>query len=276
MIAPEWKVIGASVAGTSHEAAGKPCEDASAWWWQQDLTCLAVADGAGSRPLSRQGAALAVEQALLLARACASRSDAGDPGAWLRLVFQGTCEQVAALASAEGNDAGDYAATLAVAVVTSDVVCIGQLGDTIAVTGHGGRYKTVAPAPRSEYVNETTFLTEHDALDHVRVTLMPAPGVDAVFLSTDGLRYKILSDLAAAAPFTPFFEDATAYVCSPEASTDAVRRFLTGLDDQSGDDKTLVAAVRTRPSAGPQDSGPQDRAAGQPSAGHLTMRVSPS
>lgn len=235
-----WKVIGASVAGTSHEAVGKESEDASDWRTGPGLTCLAVADGAGSRPMSRHGAALAVRRSLLLA----GGERKGDPVAWLRLIFQDVREQIGALASADGNDAADYATTLAVAILTRQLVFIGQIGDTIAVVGHQGRYETVAPAPRLEYVNETTFITEDGALEELRVTVRPVTEVDTVFLSTDGLRFKIL-DLAAGTPFAPFFDDLAAYARSPRATQDALRRFLAGLDDQTGDDKTLVAAVRT-------------------------------
>lgn len=243
-----WTVIGASVTGRSHEAAGKDCEDASGWLTEPGLTCLAVADGAGSRPMARDGAALAVQRALEMARICAARmaddEHGGDPAAWLREIFADVRERIAALALAQARNADDYAATLAVAIVTSDVIGVGQIGDTIAVTGSAGRYETAAPAPRGEYVNETTFVTAPGALDELRVTVRTAAGVDSVFLSTDGLRFKILDDLAAATPFTPFFEDLAAYAGSAGVSAEALRRFLAALDDQSGDDKTIVAAVR--------------------------------
>lgn len=238
-----WKVIGASVTGRSHQAAGQGCEDASDWRVRPGLTCLAVADGAGSRPLSGQGAPLAVRHALQAVTGCAG--GAGDPASWLRLAFAGARDQISVLAAGHGRDTRDYATTLAVAVLTTEVIAIGQVGDTIAVTGTAGQYETVAPAPRGEYVNETTFITEPGALDELRITIRPAAGVDTVFLSTDGLRFKILDNLAAATPFLPFFEDLAAYARSPSATPDAVRRFLAELDDQSGDDKTVVAAVRT-------------------------------
>jgi len=216
--------------------------------------------------MSRQGAALAVERAVQLAGTCAQSTRAGDPAAWVQSIFADAREQIAAMASVEGRDVADYATTLAVAIMTSDVLCVGQVGDTIAVVGHEGRYETVAPASRSEYVNETTFITEHGALEEIRITVKPGIEVDAVFLSTDGLRFKILGDLAACTPFTPFFEDVTEYVRSPEASTYAVRRFLAGLEDQSGDDKTLVAAVRTE-TPGPRERGQPERGtSGTPSA----------
>ncbi len=172
----------------------------------------------------------------------------------MRLVFTSVREQIGALAAEEGNDPGDYAATLAVAVMAGEVVCVGQVGDTIAVLGNQGRYETLAPASRTEYVNETSFITDDNVLAQPRITVRPTAEVDAVFLSTDGLRFKILADLAAATPYTPFFEDVQAYVRAHDADTDALRRFLTSLDDQSGDDKTLVAAVRGRPVPPPTDS----------------------
>ena len=41
-----WKVIGASVTGSSHEAMETGCEDASHWSSGPEVTCLAIADGA--------------------------------------------------------------------------------------------------------------------------------------------------------------------------------------------------------------------------------------
>jgi hypothetical protein len=236
-----WKVIGASVAGTSHQAAGRQCEDACGWQAATGVTCLAIADGAGSRPRSRCGAALAVEGSLL---ASAEGPRDGDPDAWLRLIFAAAREHITTRALADGNDADDYATTLAVAILTGSAVAVGQIGDTIAVAGRAGSYQTLTPAPRAEYVNETAFLTGPDALTELRINVTPATQADTVFLATDGLRFKILDDLTTAAPFAPFFEDLAAFARTPQASDDAVRAFLAGLDDQSGDDKTLLAAVR--------------------------------
>jgi protein phosphatase 2C-like protein len=235
-----WKVIGAAVTGNSHLAAGRACEDAVGWHTGAGATCLAVADGAGSRPLSRHGSALAVQRALALV----GDRPRGDLGDRLRLVFRDVRHEIDALAHADGNDVADYATTLAVAILTPEATAIGQIGDTIAVVGRENRYHTAAPPDHGEYVNETTFVTGDDALAQLRITEYGAADVDAVFLATDGLRFKILADPAAGTPYPPFFEDLTTYARSPDATPDAVGRFLTALDDQSGDDKTLVAAVR--------------------------------
>src|ERR1700734_2417012 len=160
---PMWKVTGASVAGTAHEAAGRACDDASAGAAEADVPCLAVADGAGSRPLSGLGSALAVERAVSVAGACAREPGASDPAAWLRMVFSDVREQLGALASGQNRVPDDYATTLAIVILTRDLVCIGQVGDAIVVAGREGAYETVAPSPRTEYVNETFFVTEDRA-----------------------------------------------------------------------------------------------------------------
>src|ERR1022692_47102 len=236
-----WEVMGASVTGTSHLAARRQCEDASGWRTEPGLTALAVADGAGPRPLSGRGAVQAVERALQLAGARAAGSAGTDPAeaaAWLRDIFSDVREQIAAMAASAGNGPADYATTLAVAILTADTVCIGQVGDTIAVVGQAGTYRTPAPAPHSEYVNETAFITGEDALRQLRITVLAPAEVDSVILSTDGLRFKILDDLASATPYVPFFDDVTAYARSPQPSALAIQRFLESLADQSGDDRS--------------------------------------
>jgi hypothetical protein len=241
-----WKVIGASVTGTSHKAQGKDGQDASGWRSGPGVTCMAVADGAGSRPLSAAGSALAVERALATGRTRAAGAAESSPAAdWIRAAFAEAHEQIAAMAASADREVAEYETTLALAILTADVVAIGQVGDSIAVVGEEGHYRTVAPEVKGEYVNETFFITAPDALAHLRVTVLPAREAELVVLSTDGLRYKILAGLAECVPFAPFFDDLASYIRTQEASSSGIAQFLSRLDsDQTRDDKTLVAAVR--------------------------------
>jgi hypothetical protein len=241
-----WKVIGASVPGSAHLRAGRGCDDASQWIGGTDVMCLTVADGAGSRPLSSRGSRIAVDTVAELA-AAVQRGDSteADPGAWLTAVFVEVHRRIAEAAGGRDHDRHDYATTLAVAVLIGDQIAIGQVGDTIAVVGGPGGYVSVAPAPQYEYANETVFVTQSDFGGHLRVETVPADGVDEVYLSTDGLRYKILDDLAKSVPYEPFFADLGAYARTPAAGPKSIEKFLTTVDDQTGDDLSLVVAVRT-------------------------------
>jgi hypothetical protein len=88
------------------------------------------------------------------------------------------------------------------------------------------------------------FLTAPDALDHLKVFTACEDPVRSVALSTDGLRYKVLDDLQATRPFEPFFRDSWTYARSAGPSSAAIESFLRDVDDQTGDDKTLVIAAR--------------------------------
>lgn len=237
-----WRTIGASVTGSAHTAADRPCEDASASAVFGDRACLVVADGAGSRPRAREGSACAVEAALEFARRMPTAPDGPEgPLAWLRELFLVVQERLVAEAEAAAVDVDEFGTTLGVAVLTPHGLYLGQVGDTIAVVRSAGEFRLVDPAPRYEYANDTEFLTSQDAIDLARFS--ECRDVDAVFLATDGLRYKIL-DLKNEAPFIPFFEDLVGYALRPDATDAVLAEFLLGLDDQTGDDKTLHAAVR--------------------------------
>ncbi len=246
MLPRMWKAIGASVIGNTHIADGTGCQDASGWRTHAGVTCLAVADGAGSRSLSATGSALAVEESLhTVAALAADESAPEDLTDWLRAAFGSARDRIAAFASAADRKPGEYATTLAVAILKGDHVAVGQVGDCIVVVGIGGRCLTVDPEikPRDEYVNGTFFLTASDWHDRLRLTLL-AGAPDVVALSTDGLRYKI-TDTATGVPFEPFFDDILGYAQRPAARSAGVGRALTELEnDQSGDDKSLMVAVR--------------------------------
>jgi len=239
-----WKVIGASVTGTSHASGGTGCQDASGWRRQSGITCLAVADGAGSRPLSAAGSALAVEQALdTIADLATDESPPADLTDWLRIAFDRAQDRIAVFASGKERKPAEYATTLAVAIVAADRVAIGQVGDSIAVIGSPGQYLTVCPETKGEYANETYFITAGDWIEHLRIAVL-AGSTDVVALSTDGLRYKI-TNIRTSAAFGPFFDGLVDYGKDAAASSDGIGRFLAGLEnDQTGDDKSLVAAIQ--------------------------------
>jgi hypothetical protein len=56
----------------------------------------------------------------------------------------------------------------------------------------------------------------------------------------------VLDDVPTNRPFAPFFLAAWAYARRTDATPEAVTAFLAEVEDQGGDDKTLVLAVRDR------------------------------
>ncbi len=60
-----WRVVGASITGSSHQRFGEPCQDAAGWALGPERSLIvAVADGAGSAKLGGEGARLAISTAI--------------------------------------------------------------------------------------------------------------------------------------------------------------------------------------------------------------------
>jgi hypothetical protein len=93
-----------------------------------------------------------------------------------------------------------------------------------------------------EYANETSFLVGNDWRKCLRMEILP-PAVDAVGLSSDGLRMVATSNVRTGEPYVPFYEDMFRAV-QDGAGDESVLKFLTNVEDRTGDDKSLILAVR--------------------------------
>jgi hypothetical protein len=233
-----WRVHGASAVGRAHLSIGLGCQDAHGWRLLADGVIIAIADGAGSRPRSGEGSRAAVSAALEAAR---QTSDMNELMAIAR-------EAIEKLAYESGEEIGAYATTLSVAYCGDNrLFRAAQVGDGIVVVKRESaceRLSSVSPEQKGEFANETTFITSDDWKSAVRLYEEESVELEGVAMSTDGLRYKILADISSSVPYEPFFEDIFAYCSSTSADDAAIGRFLGSLDDQTGDDKTLVVAVR--------------------------------
>lgn len=240
-----WRALGASVTGTSHTQTGLPCQDAHAWS-TAPILCIAASDGAGSRPMSHIGAEAAVCGAVDALSGLDWDQEADLVGV-MRTVFAAARESMLARAASLELDVGDLAATLGVVIDTPVGRCVGQLGDGIVFMRSQGVVSVVTPSPRHEFANVTEFLSAPDWEEHCRFTDLTDTDIDAWILSTDGLRYKILQALDPPVAFQDFFADLLSFCSVEGSSSEAIARFLEGLEnDQTGDDKTLVVAVRTQ------------------------------
>ncbi|MFE5922283.1 PP2C family serine/threonine-protein phosphatase [Streptomyces sp. NPDC056468] len=274
-----WRVHGVSVQGYRHAQQGMPCQDA----WGESHTgpphtrtpVLAVADGAGSRPRSQEGAQLAVQLATsvfgarLSERAGAPR-DAEDLRTRLRDAFlevlNAFIDGTWALsgeggAATRGRGAGpaDFATTLTVVVLGPGWLGYTSLGDGFVVLRtseeNGEPHFHLLPQPEaaSEYGNETTFLSSADAALRVRIDCVRDDGIDGVMLSTDGLAQAALSGGQGPVPrANPSFAASVLRSLDrpgPDPRADARELEALLLSDQltalNADDKTLVRAVRT-------------------------------
>lgn len=242
--APGWALAGGLATGESHLAARLPCQDRIWWAGGAGWLVAALADGVGSAAASDLGAQTAVRTAVEVAARLCRRSRAGGLERLLPATFLATRHRLRAVAAEHDREPRDLACTLALLVVSGDVVQAAQIGDGVAVVrGADQALSVAAPPMRGEFANEATFLTTGAALTRPAVRTMALAEVEAFALSSDGLRLLITERGATGEPYEPFFDDVFRAVGDGAASADLIG-FLERADDRTGDDKSLIVGVR--------------------------------
>lgn len=253
-----WKIVRASVAGTSHTDVNQPCQDdcyADVIRGADGLeyfVCV-VSDGAGSAKEGGKGAELACVNAR-------SNIDATLKNMGLPLLDKGVVEEwvkdiqraIYETAEVNGLTVRDYACTLLGAVISPNKASFFQIGDG-AIVASGGCTQGVVFWPDSgPYANMTYFVTEEDALDHLHVNVINAH-IDEIALFSDGIQRLALS-FENRTPHTPFFEPMLqvlrkARLDECETLDEQLARFLNSpqINERTDDDKTLVLATCRTP-----------------------------
>ncbi len=245
-----WSVAAASVAGNSHTAVGRGSDDAYSYALVSGGTGLvaAVADGAGSKTGTSAWGSFTACQVVAahadgLVASVRTKSEAESA---LRNVFGAVLSAIEEQAGRMNLAPSDLSTTLAVAVLGPSAGAFAQVGDGIVVCDLVGEPSVRIAEDKGEYANETAFVTSSGALKrHLRLEYRDA-GTDRFALSTDGLRYKLLNIHDGGTAFVPFFTSLWDKLEVVEIPEDSLSAFLAKLDDQTGDDKTLIVGTRTR------------------------------
>lgn len=281
-----WRVVAASLAGTSHIANGLPCQDAHGWReLPGGLLIAAVADGAGSAPRSDEGAELVVDAALeAMAAGLLAGVEAGAPpvaaaadgadgdrddraAAVLRAAFAAAREALLARAADEGFAPRELACTLALAVADGRSVTAAQVGDGVVLAqGASGSWHSLLEPQKGEYANEVLLLNAPEAL--ARLSLGRAADPVALVMSTDGL-IRLMLRLPSGEPHPAFLDPLVAFARQAGDPAQARRGLLAFLGSErvcgrTDDDKTLLVALW--PTAAATTSAVEDPGAGGSSA----------
>jgi hypothetical protein len=238
-----WRIVGSSLTGRSHLPNGT-CEDSSGFIHLTNASCLVVADGAGSRPRSKEGSSTAKQAVFEWA---INKSEVFELPQGMHEAFVVARNAIQDLADVANRAIQDYATTLTVIHIGESLVSVGQVGDGITVArSNDGNLMSVGPVERGEYINETTFLTSTGWEDDFRCEQFATSSLNAIAASTDGLQYDILSRLSPQELYQPFFHALFDWVSSQSISDATFEDFLGGLRDRSpsDDDISLVVASR--------------------------------
>jgi hypothetical protein len=247
-----WRVVAASVCGTSHVKNDLLCQDAHHWQVLPDNILVAVvADGAGSASLGKVGAMVATEAAIEnISMQEVTRGMLADDE-FVRSLL--TAAMVAAKKAVEeeavacGKQTIDLATTLIIMVATPEGAAVAQIGDGVAVAkDFQGNLQALTMPDSGEYINETTFLTSDNAIETAQLRLWRQP-ITNIGLLTDGLQMLAIN-MAVGAPHKPFFLPLFDFVANAEdkpVAKEQLVKFLKSerITQRTDDDLTLVLAV---------------------------------
>lgn len=252
--AASWRWAEARAIGSSHVAAGQPCQDAvcvrSVDGPNGSVLLAAVSDGAGSARYGREGARAVVRGVLLEAerhfRLSGEPPEEAAVRGWLEVVRG----ELADLAERRAATPRDFAATLVAAFATSDATLFAHVGDGAAVIDAAdGSWEVGSWPAGGEYAGTTYFVTDK-AGPRLTVSRVARP-VTALALFSDGIEHLILEARARRA-YSPWFDrmfDVMRGGGEPGRDRALCRQLRTYLrsqavDSRTHDDKSLILAVR--------------------------------
>ena len=253
-----WRVVAASVRGTSHERVGQLCQDAHQWEkLPEGVFVAAVADGAGSATLGKVGAIVASQTAVeTISLNIGAHNHAPllslpeDEQGWQQLLtkaLEAAKTAVEAEAIACKMTARDLATTLIIVVATPNLIAAAQVGDGVAVASDAnGNFIALTAPQRGEYINETTFLVSPNALDAAQVNLWHGETANIAVLS-DGLQMLAL-EMTEGKPHVPFFSPLFHFMADVTDESEAKEQLVAFLRsprivDRTDDDLTLLLAT---------------------------------
>jgi Protein phosphatase 2C len=245
-----WRVVSASMRGTSHEKSGKPCQDAHSW--EQllgNVLVAAVADGAGSSAHSEVGSEIATRIAVSEVAARLVDNFALEPEAW-QIFWTDVVNLIRTEIQAEADrrqvQVRELATTILLSVVTPEFVSVAQIGDgAIVIRDRQGKLVGLTTPPIGEYANETVFVTSPNALDNIQIQLWHGePAQIAMF--SDGLQMLALQ-MPAGIPHQPFFTPLFNFIAEDGDEQEAKEQLLHFLGspritERADDDLTLLLA----------------------------------
>ena len=190
------KLAFAAVAGRNKKDRRGACQDAVFGKSLSGVSCVALADGAGSRRLSGTGARrtvrLVVDHILANFDAVFEKVWRGDERDVASCIVNMIVEELSSERYASRGSLEDYACTLIFAATDNERILLGHLGDGIAFAV-GAQSAEIASSPdNGEYANETYFFTARDAVERFRLSAKRLETPVSILLASDGAAASLL------------------------------------------------------------------------------------
>lgn len=182
-----WKVIQCAVQGKVHIKDYIPCQDKTYYYIKDDVTVVALADGAGSAKFSHFGAEHITKY---ICDELAENFDlyfANEDGVSVKNELNIKIkQQIEELAKKMECESRDLASTLLTVAVKGEQYILLHIGDGVIGYSKCNALKIASQPENGEFVNTTVFTTSKDTLQTMRIMKGNLGQIDGFILMSDG------------------------------------------------------------------------------------------
>lgn len=241
-----WRIAGAAVQGLRHEEEGVPCQDKIFSLTKNDVTAIALADGAGSAGMSHFGAESAVR--VVCEELCGNFRkfvDAKEADEVRRAVLGRLLSELEAVAQEKQCRVHDLGSTLLAAAADEENLLLVHVGDGLIACCRDGKIFAASLPDNGEFANETVFITSHDAFPRMRLYKGKTAGISAVILMSDGADGSFYNRLDK--KFAELLNEIKrrCVMCPPEdSSADLEELFMSEVRENTRDDCSMILMCR--------------------------------
>lgn len=181
-----WKMAGTAVQGRRHIKANIPCQDKYFLLSTENISCISLADGAGSCKYSEKGAEISTQ---IICKYLLNHFNS----VWIDDTYKVKKNIIHSIRTSLGKEASkqkanidDYSSTLLFAAVMDNRFVCGHLGDGLLAMLKEGTLIIISPPESGEFANETYFTTSNNYQQKFKIIKGEIREIDGFVLMSDG------------------------------------------------------------------------------------------
>lgn len=181
-----WKIAGASIIGSSHIKNHTPCQDFISSLTRGDVTCIALADGAGSCKYSDVGAEVSCSAVTEHLTADFDRFFSMPPSDLKWFMIHSIRTRLGRKASLLETNKSELSSTLLFLAIKGNKYLMGHIGDGVICGETNGELVLLSAPENGEFANTTYFVTSKNYKNHFRISYGDISNFTSFFLISDG------------------------------------------------------------------------------------------
>lgn len=189
-----WYSVDCAVQGLGHEKTDTPCQDKTCAVTADDVSVIALADGAGSASMSHFGAETVVKKVAEILTGQFDAYFAEEDGAAAKTnLHKELFSELIIRADELGCEYSDLASTLLVVAIKDERYIIAHIGDGVIGYLKNGEVKVASEPSNGEFSNETVFVTSPNALHDMKMMKGEIGEVTGFVIMSDGTEASLYS-----------------------------------------------------------------------------------